>query len=245
MRWLAWRRHFESNARRALPRTFDPMLGVCAQWRAPLVRSLARFQLGETGEGRIACEIWNARLEGIDDDYRVALGLFVREEGRHARILAELVRAMGGRLLAKSWTERAFRRMRRAAGVREKLFVLLVAEVVGLAFYGAIASRLPSGTLRSALDAIREDELAHLAFHLDFFLTQARTPLARAMFGAAFRAASAAAVAIVAVDHAATLRALGIAPREILASTRALVAHHHHTLPAPIRSRAAAEMPAR
>ncbi len=243
MGWNDWRRHFEENETRALPRVGDPLFGVPEAWRAPLLRSLARFQIGETGEGRIAHEIHRVTLEGIDDDYRVALGLFIREEGRHARILAELVRAMGGSLLEKSWTERAFRRVRRAVGVREKLVVLLVAEVIGVVFYGAIAARLPRGTLRDAIESICDDEAAHLAFHCDFFRTQVRSDGARAAFRAACAAGGIVAGAVVVLDHAATLRALGIAHRDIAADMRDLVlwtvrrVEAAHVLDAPSPSR--------
>jgi hypothetical protein len=223
MQWSQWRRYFEDNATRALPDPGDPASALPPAWRAPLVRSLARFQIGETGEGRIARDIHHVHIDGIDDDYRVALGLFVREEGRHARILADIVRAMGGRLLDKSWTERAFRRVRRLAGVREKLVVLLIAEVIGVAFYGAIAARLPPGTMRSALEAICDDEEAHLAFHCDFFRTQVHDRTTRIAFRALCAAGGVVAGAIVLVDHAETLRALGIAPRDIASSMRALV----------------------
>lgn len=224
MGWNDWRRHFEANETRAMPHVGDPSRGLPEAWRAPLVRSLARFQIGETGEGRIANEIHRVTLDGIDDDYRIAIGLFIREEGRHARILAELVRAMGGSLLEKAWTERAFRRVRRVAGVREKLVVLLIAEVIGVAFYGAIAARLPLGTLRSALESICDDEAGHLAFHCDFFRTQVRSDGARAAFRGACAAGGAIAAAVVLFDHAEPLRVLGIARRDIAAEMRALVA---------------------
>lgn len=223
MRWSEWRGYFEANRDRPLPSSGEAMRGVPEAWRAPLVRSLARFQIGETGEGRIAHEIYRVALDGIDDDYRAALALFVREEGRHARILADLVRAMGGRLLEKNATERAFRRVRRIAGVREKLVVLLLAEVIGVAFYGAIASRLPVGTMRDAIDAICDDEAGHLAFHADFFRTQVRTRAERAAFVAACVAGGTVAGALVLFEHAATLRAIGVARRDVAASMRALV----------------------
>jgi len=221
MQWREWREYFEANARRPLPPC--DACDLPAAWRAPIVRSLARFQLGESGEGRIARDIWAVALDGIDDDYRVALGLFVREEGRHARILAEHVRALGGRLLTKSWTERAFRRVRRAAGVREKLAVLLIAEVVGIAFYGAVARRLPRGALRAALEDICRDEVAHLAFHRDFFRTQTRAPAARAAFAFACAVGGAIAGAVVLFDHRATLRALGIDRDDLAASMHELL----------------------
>ena len=223
MDWTRWRRHFEEHRSRPLPVTADPLETVPPAWRDPLVRSLALFQIGESGEGRIAHEIHRVVLDGIDDDYRVALGLFVREEGRHARILGDLVRAMGGRVLAESGAERAFRRARRIAGVRAKLVVLLIAEIIGVTFYGAIAARLPPGSLRSALGAICDDEAAHLAFHRDFFRTQVRSGAARVLFGAACAVGGAVAGLVVVFDHAPTLRALGIPRLAIATSVYALV----------------------
>src|SRR5690606_41032393 len=108
--WSCWRRHFEANAERPLP-PIDAT-GVRASWRGPLARSLAIFQLGEAGEGRVAREIDKARLPGIDADYCASLKLFVREEGRHARILAGMVRALGGDLRRAAWTEHLFVRVR-------------------------------------------------------------------------------------------------------------------------------------
>ena len=159
MTWAEWRSHFEGNSTRKLP-------GITAAevpeaWRGALVRSLARFQLGEAGEGRIARQIDSALLQGIDADYRAALKLFVAEEGRHARILALMVGALGGALLRETWTARLFVHARRLAGVRFKLLVLLAAEVIGIGFYGMLAARLPPGSMRAALEEMCADEAAH------------------------------------------------------------------------------------
>ncbi len=70
-----------------------------------------------------------------------------------------------GKLLGRNWTERLFVFARRLLGLRLKLMVLLVAEVVGGAFYGLLASRLPEGALRRGLEQICEDEEHHLDFH--------------------------------------------------------------------------------
>lgn len=207
--WTRWRQYFESNARRPLP-AIDAT-GVPAGWRAPLLRSLAIFQVGEGGEGRIAQEIERARLATIDDDYRAALKLFVKEEGRHARILATMVRALGGSLRGSAWTDRLFVRGRRMLGLRLKLLVLLVAEVIGLAFYGLLAERLGTCPIGQALRQIGDDEAAHLEFHCAFFRGQATSPWRRALFSAAWWPIAAAACLLVLLDHRATLKALAIA----------------------------------
>ena len=210
MRWSDWRRHFEMNRRRPMPEGLERAEEVPEAWRSALVASLATFQLGESGEGRIAHEIDRAQLPGIDGDYRAALKLFVAEEGRHARILGLMVRGLGGKLLGRNWTERLFVFGRRLLGLRLKLVVLLVAEVIGGAFYGLLASRLPDGGLRRALEQICEDEQHHLDFHGEFFARQGWGVLMRAAWQAAWWSLALAAMGVVLVDHRRTLRTLGI-----------------------------------
>jgi len=209
MTWIGWRRYFEHNQRRPLPVIAAPP-GLAPARRRALVWSLARFQLGETGEGRIARDIWRVRLRSIDDDYRVALGLFIKEEGRHARVLAQVVRGLGGELLAWSWSERVFRLARRALGPRTKLLALLAAEVIGIGFYSLFAAALPAGTMRAALQEIADDERAHLRFHADFFAAEAPRGWRALVFRAAWAGVGAAAVLLALADHRRSLRALGI-----------------------------------
>jgi hypothetical protein len=214
MQWNHWRRHFEEQATRPLP----PLehAGPPNATGVALARSLAKFQLGEAGEGRIAHEIDRALLPGVDADYRRALKLFVAEEGRHARLLAMAVLALGGRLVPRNWTEALFVRGRRLLGIRLKIVVLLAAEILGLTFYGLIARALPVGALRSMLRQIRRDELFHLRFHADFLASQR----GRACWGPVLRTAlwavCLAAAAVVVLDHLATLRAVRISPLAVL-----------------------------
>ncbi len=211
--WSEWHKFFRDRARRPLP-DLPETIDVPAPWREPLARSLARFQLGEGGEGRIAKEIRRVDLDSIDGDYRDALGLFVREEGRHARILGLMVRALGGELCRSTWTERLFVRGRRLAGVRLKLLVLLAAEVVGIGFYGQIAAALDPGPLRDALLQITGDEEDHLRFHVDFFRRELRgSPPRRALFTAAWLAIAGAACGLVVLDHGRTLAVTGVGRR--------------------------------
>lgn len=220
--WGTWRAHFEGNRRRPLPPTARvtelPAAVACA-----LARSLARFQIGETGEGRIVGAVARSRMDGIDDDYRRALALFVAEEGRHARILGALVRGLGGALLSTTWTERAFVRVRRLAGIRFKLLAMFAAEVVGIAFYGALAAHLPAGATRAALEQIARDEHAHLHFHRRFFAVQAPRGWRRLLFLAAWFPLAHAAALVVLWDHRHTLAALAIPRRALVARLHALV----------------------
>lgn len=222
--WTAWRRHFERNAARPLPAVPGAPTGLTRRQVDALGLTLAKFRLGETGEGRIARQIDDFRHEAIDDDYRVALKLFVREEGRHAHVLGRCVRALDGPRLRATWSERLFRRGRHLAGVRLKLLVLLAAEVIAIGFYGGFVEQLPAGPLRDALAQIVDDEEAHLAFHADFFRSQAATALQRAAFHAAWWPTATAACLVVLVDHRSTLRAFDLRLRHT--TTRLLATIH-------------------
>jgi hypothetical protein len=138
---------------------------------------------------------------------------FVAEEGRHARILGLLVKELGGTLMRRSWTERLFVMGRRLVGVRLKLLVLLAAEVVGIAYYGAVAEKVPPGSLRDALKQICGDEEAHLRFHVDFFRAECGVGWKRAVFMPTWWTVCMLAAVLVLHDHAPAMRTLGIERR--------------------------------
>ena len=201
MSFRRWRDHFEHNRLRPVPDLAGAGAGLPPGWAAPLARTLAVFQLGESKGGRLAHEI--DEVPGLDVDYRAAVKLFVGEEIRHGRLLALCVEGLGGRLLTSTWTESLFVVARRLLGVRFKLVVLLAAETVGLGFYRTLASRLPAGPLRDCLDELCADEVQHLRFHADAFG-------GRRGFRLAWYPVVAAAALVVVVDHRATLRTLGV-----------------------------------
>jgi hypothetical protein len=246
MAWTSWRAHFERNRTRPVPPLALPLqageLGGAAA--SDLAWSLARFQIGETAEGRIVRQIARRPPRGTDADYARALELFVKEEGRHARLLAAMVKGLGGELVTATWTKHLFVVCRRLAGVHFKLVVLLVAEVIGIGFYGVVARRLAPHAnlrqLRTALGQIVEDERAHLAFHRDFFRATAPRGWRRLLFRAAFTAVGAAAAVVFLIDHRRTLRSLGVGVGAMARALVALVREGQRLQPSPERAHAAA-----
>ena len=221
--WREWTRRFRVDAEAARSRElcgemiqrlhyYGSLAHIPRERRAYLLHSLAIFQLGEAGEGRIAHEIDRVHFAGIDDDYRQALKYFVAEEGRHARMLAVLLKANGGTLLSRNWTDHLFARARRLLGVRFKLLVLFVAEIVGIVHYSIFARTMRPGVARNLLREIVRDERKHLAFHQAF--------LQRVFVPGSFRAVLArttvlivlcAASFVVSLEHRRTYRAFRIA----------------------------------
>lgn len=211
--WLSWQRFFERRSERALPK-----LDVSEDYSSvppSLARSLAVFQLGESGGGNVVKQALDTTLPGIDEHYAQSMALFVREENRHANLLAMCVRMLGGQLIQKNWTARLFVFFRRLMGIRLKVLVLLAAEIVGLCYYQLLASRLPAGRIQQTLLEIADDEQAHLWFHCTFLQGQIRTPWQRGLFIVVWRCTTVAAAVAVLIEHRTALRDTGIGIGEV------------------------------
>jgi hypothetical protein len=244
--WPMWRERFRARVARPLPEIEAPRL-TAVQARC-LGRSLAIFQVGEAGEGRIAMQIQSYRGPGITRAYCDALGLFVAEEARHGRMLAELVDALAAPRLSAAWTDVLFTALRRLMGIRFKLLVLMAAEVVGLSFYQLIATHLEPGGFRGALEQICQDEKDHLLFHADFFQSQLISALDRLVFRLLWPLISQLALAVACFDHRQTLSSLEIHRLMFLESGRRFISQaSDHCFSAdslllrPERQRASAE----
>ena len=205
-----WLIFFERRSERRLP---DPEPSEeYAELPESLTRSLAIFQLGESGGGTIIEQARQSNIESIDEDYADAMQLFVREENRHADILAICVRMLGGTLIQENWTAKLFVGSRRLIGLRLKVLVLLAAEVVGLCYYHLLAARLPEGQIKSLLAQLVNDERAHLQFHCTFLRSQAECFWKRAIFIITWRITMFTAAIVVLIDHWPAIRDLGIGP---------------------------------
>lgn len=206
--WKDWREFFERRSRRPMPAADDP--SAYSSLPRSLSRSLAIFQLGESGGGTIIEQARASGLPEIDSDYAEAMALFVREENRHADVLETCVRQLDGELIEQNWTARLFLFSRRLIGLRLKVLVLLAAEVVGICYYHMIAAHLPPIAMRDWLQELVEDEQSHLDFHCCFLRTQANRSWKRWVFVSVWRITMLLAAIAVLVDHRSAIRDLGI-----------------------------------
>jgi hypothetical protein len=224
MQTSAWRRYFESNLHRAeaiIPTTLDD---VSEPLRTELVRSLQIFQAGETGEGRIVAQAARQSGPGHDADFVEALRLYIAEEGRHARELGRLVKALGGEPAHTHPSADRFRAVRRLIGFRTKMMVLAGAEVVGGVFYDLLARRAGCAALSRTLGIVVAEERAHLIFQRDYFQGLASSPAMRAAYHAALRSIVVLELGYFAADHRSLLRALDTSPGELWDASNALLA---------------------
>jgi rubrerythrin len=206
-----WIRYFQENREHRLEIPPGQIFCPEAPLRAPLIRSLRRFQLGESGEGRHWRQ--HAALTG-DCAYQQCVDLFIKEEQDHARMMARILRGLGAPLLPRHWSNSCFVLLRRMFGLEEELLTLLVPEMMAQRFFGALHDGTRDEGLRAVFAQIIHDENGHVAFHTDVLRRRlARLPLARrALLRAGWRVIFRAAGVAVMLDHRAVLRAVGIAP---------------------------------
>ncbi|MGW5536831.1 ferritin-like domain-containing protein [Streptomyces sp. NPDC004009] len=214
-----WVRDFEDERERRIA-LGDPDWGGGAVLPPAVWAGIQRFQVGEDGDG--ANLVAKADQAG-DPDYARAVRLFVAEEQNHARMLARLLAAGGMPVLSGHWSDTVFVRLRRLMGLRLELLVLMIAEVVALRYYRALRDGAGDPLASQVAGRVLADEERHVPFHCArLHASVAELPrAARRPVLAGWRLLLFVVCAVVAVDHGAALRRLGVGRRRFLADVMA------------------------
>jgi hypothetical protein len=184
--------------------------------RRTLGRSLATFQLGESGTGEHLFAAADA--EGVSPDYDRALRAFIAEEQEHARMLELVLAAIEQPTRDSHWTDRVFVLIRRLKSLRTEVLTLLVAELIAIRYYGALATMSGDPAIAAVCGRIRDDEIRHVDFHaetLPVHLRRFPKPvhlLVRGLWNALVTGAS----VMVALDHRRALRIGGVGTRQFV-----------------------------
>jgi hypothetical protein len=189
--------------------------------RSVIARSLSHFQLGESGDGSFLLQ--QARAQAPDDaNYGQALTLFIAEEKEHARLLELLVRRFGGEVIRRHWTHLLFRQARRAFGLNFEIQVLVIAELVGTAYYRLLHLRTRDPVLEEVCALILGDESEHIAFHVEWLAHRHSEllPAERGLWSLQFQILFACAAQVAWVDHRAALEITGGRRREFFREAR-------------------------
>ena len=160
----------------------------------------------------------------VSDDpvYLDALQFFIAEEGEHARLLERLVIRFGGATISRHWTHGLFRLIRHALGFRFEIQVLLIAELVGTAYYRLIRARTTDSVLDDTCGLLLRDEAQHVEFHIQWlgsFLSRL-LPLEVSVWRTQFQALFSAAVLVAWTDHGEALIASGSNRQEFFRDAR-------------------------
>ncbi|MGO9243671.1 MAG: ferritin-like domain-containing protein [Verrucomicrobiia bacterium] len=214
--WLAYFRQNQLD-RRGI--AWHEGISLDARLRAPLARSLARFQLGESSDGsRLKARARRLARKTNDHAYADAIELFIAEEQEHSRLLANVLHQLNAPLLRYHWTDSLFRRCRHLLGFYEEISVLLMAEIIALKYYGAIREGCRAPVLETVCEQILADEKFHVRFHCERFheMIARRAGPVRTLWWLALSAMFATASAVVAWDHRQAVSALGGSATEFL-----------------------------
>jgi hypothetical protein len=213
-----WISHFEASTR--LNREMQLPVAPCSlpgPVRNALARSVAIFQLGESGGGtrlrRYARSI--APLENLQG-YQRAVDLFVAEEQSHAALLARTVTHLRGTLLQKQWTNSVFRWLRDLVNLEFNIQVLLTAELIAEVYFGLLALRCSDPVVKTVAKKLLRDEMGHLSFQRDFLFERLKTltPAMQRLWHWQFQVIHLATASVVSWDHRDCLRSLNITPAD-------------------------------
>jgi hypothetical protein len=204
--WLAY---FEWNGanRRQIP--WEKGIRLEPLLFKPLIRSLQRFQVGESGEGSHLRK--QAATTGCAI-YEKCIDLFIKEEQEHARLMAEVLKAQGAPLLKHHWTDNCFVLLRRLFRLEHELLVLLVSEIIAKRYFRAVHDGTQDSVVRAMCQQIMHDEEGHVAFHVDYLSEVFRSChlLKRAAVMVGWKLLFQAACLVVIFDHRSLLRAAGV-----------------------------------
>jgi hypothetical protein len=235
MNSLQWLHYYQNNKLNRPEPKWNMPSPLEAGTQLVLAHSLSHFQLGETGEGKFL--IAQARAQSPDDVvYHRALQLFIAEEGEHARLLERLVHRFGGRTIRQHWTHFLFRLVRRALGFKFEIQLLVIAELVGTAYYRLLHARTRDPVLEEACALILKDEAQHIDFHADWFgeFQSRLLPIERAGWTLQFQILFAAAAQVAWIDHRHCIGTIGANRGEFFREARRECIHFLRQLDAAI-----------
>jgi 4-hydroxy-3-methylbut-2-enyl diphosphate reductase len=208
-----WLNYFEYNRANRPPVPWECGIGIEQHLRASLIRSLQKFQLGESGEGR---KLKSHALKTGDATYAAAIHLFIGEEQEHARLMGKILRKLNAPLIEKHWSDSCFILMRQLFGLHQELMVLLLPEMIAKRYFRALHDGTGDPILRAVFAQIAQDEEGHLAFHIEYLrrafgkMSFTQKIIILVVWRIAFRTTCVA----VMLDHRAVLRAVGMKPRQ-------------------------------
>jgi hypothetical protein len=204
---MNWLHYFERNRRERLHIPWHLNLDIDEKLRRPLIHSLQRFQIGESGDGK---HLRAHAAKTADTKFEAAIDLFIKEEQEHACLMAGVLRRLRAPLLESHWSDGCFMFARRLFGLKEELLVLLLPEMIAKRYFRALHDGIENPVLRAIFSQICHDEEGHVSFHIDTLQQMLegwpwwRRAIVRAIWRVLFRASC----LVVMWDHRGVLRAV-------------------------------------
>ena len=164
MEFKIWKEYFRQNQSHFANLDFDVHDCLSMEERSVISSSLQQFQKGESSEGR---HLFAFAKQCKDPEYLECIRLFIREEQRHAAVLAAFMHKFQIPLIKGHWVDGVFRWLRKAGGIQNTVSILLVAEIIAKVYYRALHDATESDLLRKICLQILRDEEEHIRFQCD------------------------------------------------------------------------------
>ncbi len=208
-RWLCY---FNQNAAADDGIDWDAPDELSVSERNLIAESIAAFQLGEYSEGRGLMKFARAYAEEHDDRKLIEITRhFVKEEQNHAGMLKRYMELHHIPVFTKNWTDTVFRGLRKYVGYELSISILIVAEIIALTYYKALANCTNSTLLKSICAKILVDEASHVEYESSLinYIRSEHIWFHRVVVVAAHRFLFFGAVIVVAHEHRRVLLAGG------------------------------------
>ncbi|MBT9317612.1 ferritin-like domain-containing protein [Leptothoe spongobia] len=169
------------------------------------IKSIQAFQLAEQSEGKRLMAIaqqYAARHNA--PDYVKAIQQFIGEEQRHADYLSRVLHVNGAGTLTKQWTDSVFRHLRKLVGPEMMLSLLLMAEIIAIAYYSSLARASQDPQAKQLFERILQDETTHIQFHCEYMTRS--TPLLDSLRWSAQRVFLGLVTIVIWLDHSHVLK---------------------------------------
>ena len=164
MEFKIWKEYFRQNQNHFANIDFDMHDCLSIGEQSVISPSLQQFQKGESSEGR---HLFAFAKQFEDPEYLECIRFFIREEQKHASILAAFMHKYDIPLIKGHWVDGVFRWLRKAGGIQNTVSILLVAEIIAKVYYRALHDATESDLLRKICLQILRDEEEHIRFQCD------------------------------------------------------------------------------
>ena len=161
MRFNQWKEWFLQNQNHFSDIEWNDWRLLSNPERRLIKSSIQQFQRGENSEGK---HLFNYAKTMGDDSYTETIRLFIKEEQTHARVLGVYMQKRGIPRITDHWVDNVFRALRKLAGLRVTLTVLLTAEIIAKTYYKALFRATDDQLLREICEQILKDEDKHIEF---------------------------------------------------------------------------------
>lgn len=127
--------------------------------------SICQFERGEHSDGKHLIRVADIFARKIhNEDYKYCIRRFIKEENAHSGYLKQYMDHYNVHVKETVILDRIFRQLRKLAGLRCEVIVLVTAEMIALSYYDALKNATKSTALKAICCQMLHDEIPHVMF---------------------------------------------------------------------------------